>query len=45
MTPTDRAGSYDIVDTGAPTAEIYTGSYENIMGLPVEPLRDWKLVV
>ena len=43
--PTDRAGAYDIDESGDLIVESYTGSYENIMGLPVEPLRDWKLVV
>ena len=43
--PTDRAGAYDIDESGDLIVESYTGSYENIMGLPVEPLREWKLVV
>ena len=43
--PTDRAGAYDIDESGNLIVESYTGSYENIMGLPVEPLREWKLVV
>ena len=42
--PTDRAGAYDIDESGDLIVESYTGSYENIMGLPVEPLREWKLV-
>ena len=36
--PTDRAGAYDIDEAGALIVESYTGSYENIMGLPMEPL-------
>ena len=43
--PTDGAGAYDIDESGDLIVESYTGSYENIMGLPVEPLREWKLVV
>ena len=42
--PTDRAGAYDIDESGDLIVENYTGSYENIMGLPVEPLREWKIV-
>lgn len=42
--PTDRAGAYDIDESGDLIVESYTGSYENIMGLPVEPLREWGLV-
>ena len=41
--PTDRAGAYDIDESGDLIVESYTGSYENIMGLPVEPLREWAL--
>ena len=37
--PTDRAGAYDIDESGDLIVASYTGSYENIMGLPVEPLR------
>jgi septum formation protein len=36
--PTDRAGAYDIDESGNLIVESYTGSYENIMGLPIEPL-------
>ena len=36
--PTDRAGAYDIDESGSLIVESYTGSYENIMGLPMEPL-------
>ena len=42
--PTDRAGAYDIDESGNLIVESHTGSYENIMGLPVEPLREWKIV-
>ena len=36
--PTDRAGAYDIDESGDLIVASYTGSYENIMGLPMEPL-------
>ena len=36
--PTDRAGAYDIDESGELIIESYTGGYENIMGLPVETL-------
>ena len=42
--PTDRAGAYDIDESGDLIVESYSGSYENIMGLPVEPLRGWGIV-
>ena len=42
--PTDRAGAYDIDELGDLVVESWTGSYENIMGLPVEPLREWGIV-
>ena len=42
--PTDRAGAYDIDESGDLIVESFTGSYENIMGLPVEPLRGWGIV-
>ena len=41
--PTDRAGAYDIDESGDLIVESHTGSYENIMGLPVEPLREWGI--
>lgn len=41
--PTDRAGAYDIDESGDLIVEGWTGSYENIMGLPVEPLREWGI--
>ncbi|MGN0846701.1 MAG: Maf family protein [Kiritimatiellia bacterium] len=42
--PTDRAGAYDIDDCGEWLVASYMGSYENIMGLPVDPLREWSIV-
>ena len=42
--PLDRAGAYDIDERGDLIVESYTGSYENIMGLPVEPLKEWGIV-
>ena len=42
--PTDRAGAYDINEHGDLIVASYTGSYENVMGLPVDPLREWKIV-
>ena len=42
--PLDRAGAYDIDESGDLIVESYTGGYENIMGLPVEPLKEWNLV-
>lgn len=36
--PTDRAGAYDIDESGGLIVKSYDGSYENIMGLPVEPI-------
>ena len=42
--PTDRAGAYDIDESGDLIVAGWKGSYENIMGLPVEPLREWGLV-
>ena len=42
--PTDRAGAYDINEHGDLIVASYTGSYENVMGLPVVPLREWKIV-
>ena len=42
--PTDRAGAYDIDEEGDLIVASYTGSYENIMGLPVEPLRDFGIL-
>ena len=42
--PTDRAGAYDIDESGDLIVASYTGSYENIMGLPVEPLRTFGII-
>ncbi len=42
--PTDRAGAYDIDESGDLIVVSYTGSYENIMGLPVEPLLDFGIL-
>ena len=42
--PVDRAGAYDIDESGGLIVESWTGSYENIMGLPVEPLRTWGII-
>ena len=41
--PLDRAGAYDIDECGDILIESWTGSYENIMGLPVEPLVEWGI--
>jgi acyl-ACP thioesterase len=43
VNPLDRAGAYDIDESGDLIVESWTGSYENIMGLPLEPLRAWGL--
>ena len=42
--PTDRAGAYDIDESGELLVARWTGTSENIMGLPVEPLREWGIV-
>ena len=42
--PTDRAGAYDIDESGDLIVASYAGSYENIMGLPVEPLRTFGIL-
>lgn len=44
VNPLDRAGSYDIDTCGEMLVASYTGTYENIMGLPVEPLVRWGIV-
>lgn len=44
VNPLDRAGAYDIDESGELLVERWTGTSENIMGLPVEPLREWGLV-
>ncbi len=43
VNPLDRAGAYDIDESGDYLIASHTGSYENIMGLPVEPLREWGI--
>ena len=42
--PLDRAGAYDIDERGDLIVDSYTGEYENIMGLPVEPLRRFGII-
>ena len=42
--PTDRAGAYDIDEHGDMLIASFAGTYENIMGLPVAPLRDLGIV-
>ena len=42
--PTDRAGAYDIDESGDLIVESYAGSYENIMGLPLEPLTHARCI-
>ena len=44
VNPVDRAGAYDIDESGDLLVERYAGSYENIMGLPVAPLRAWGIL-
>lgn len=39
--PLDRAGAYDIDENGEMLVESFSGSYENIMGLPLEPVFEW----
>ena len=41
VNPLDRAGAYDIDESGDLIVESYSGSYENIMGLPAEPVLTW----
>ena len=41
--PTDRAGAYDIDESGDLIVESFTGEYENVMGLPVKPLKEWGI--
>ncbi len=44
VNPLDRAGAYDIDFCGEDLLiDAYSGSYENIMGLPLEPLTVWNL--
>ena len=42
--PLDRAGAYDIDENGDLIVATYDGEYENIMGLPVEPLRRFGII-
>ncbi len=42
--PLDRAGAYDIDEEGDILVERFEGEYENIMGLPLWPLREWGLI-
>ena len=42
--PTDRAGAYDIDESGDLIVASYTGSYENIMGLPLGPRAEFGLM-
>lgn len=39
--PLDRAGAYDIDENGELLIAGHTGSYANIMGLPIETVADW----
>ena len=39
--PFDRAGAYDIDESGERLIAGWSGSYTNIMGLPEEAARDW----
>lgn len=39
--PLDRAGAYDIDEFGGMIIERYSGSYENIMGLPGDVIAGW----
>ena len=43
VNPLDRAGAYDIDECGELLVASYTGTYENIVGLPVEPLKEWGI--
>ena len=42
--PIDRAGAYDIDESGDLIVASYAGSYENIMGLPLKPLAEFGLL-
>lgn len=44
VNPLDRAGAYDIDESGDFIVASFTGSYENIMGLPLEPLREFGIL-
>ena len=43
VNPLDRAGAYDIDECGELLVASYTGTYENIMGLPGGPLKEWGI--
>lgn len=45
VNPIDRAGAYDIDESGDLIVESFTGSYENIMGLPLEPLATFGIAL
>lgn len=42
--PVDRAGAYDIDENGELLVAAFSGEYENVMGLPLAPLRRWGVV-
>ncbi len=42
--PLDRAGAYDIDEHGESLVSRHSGDYENIMGLPLGPLREWGII-
>lgn len=42
--PLDRAGAYDINQSREIVIKEWQGEYENIMGLPLAPLRDWGII-
>ena len=44
VNPLDRAGAYDIDVSGDFLIESWQGERENIMGLPVAPLKEWGIV-
>ncbi len=44
VNPVDRAGAYDIDTCGEMVVDHYNGEYENIMGLPLRPLREWGIL-
>ncbi len=41
VNPMDRAGAYDINECGEMIVASYTGSYTNIVGLPVDVVKRW----
>ncbi len=44
VNPLDRAGAYDIDESGNLIVARFDGEYENVMGLPLAPLRAWGIV-